>query len=52
MSEKYVKDVKEFINDVTKEKHNFILVNVLEDDEDKYTIAKAPEKYKAFKIKY
>ena len=52
ISEKSVKDVKEFINDVTKEKHNFILVNVLEDDENKYTIGKAPEKYKPFKIKY
>jgi len=51
MNEKTIKEVKKFITDNTHN-YNFIIVEVLEDDDQKYHIGRVPEKYKSIKIKY
>ena len=51
MNEKTIKEVKKFIIDNTHN-YNFIIVEVLEDDDQKYHIGRVPEKYKEILIKY
>lgn len=53
MTEMSVKKVGEYLDENTKDFH-FIIVNPDENDEDKYTVAKAPspEEMKHIKIKY
>ena len=54
MQEKSKKEVVNFIEQSLPhiDERKFILVEVMQDEEQKYTIDRAPAKYKPFKIKY